>query len=115
MATTHTNAVRAKVIELYLAGKKNEEITRITRVPRATIYSILAQEGIRPNRLSPPGEGAADWRRLAEERQREIGRLEQVVADQDAAIRRLVKMVAHADSPKARKVAEAPVRPRRAS
>lgn len=44
------DALRDRVIRMYLDGAKTAEITRETSVPRATIYWILQRAGIDPNR-----------------------------------------------------------------
>lgn len=47
---TVPSRTRTKVIEMYLGRVPLAQITADTGVPRATIFMLLKQEGIRPNR-----------------------------------------------------------------
>jgi hypothetical protein len=49
----YPDATRQEVIDLYLAGKKLGEIVAATDVSRPTIYWMLHQAGITPNRQKP--------------------------------------------------------------
>jgi transposase-like protein len=46
----HPDEVRQQVIDLYLAGKKLSDIIMETGVSRPTVYWMLHQAGINPNR-----------------------------------------------------------------
>jgi hypothetical protein len=47
------SATRAKIVVLYRSGKPVAEITERTGAPRSTIYYVLRQVGVSPNRQGP--------------------------------------------------------------
>lgn len=51
------DAVKQRVIDLYLAGVPTADITRQTEVQRSSIYFILKKAGIRPRRRGRPRLG----------------------------------------------------------
>lgn len=96
MNTDETSELHERVIELYKEGKKLAEITRETRVPRATIYWILNKEGIRPDRTSvKAGDAVTVGDVLAELRttERENGRLQGELAKRDNVITYLLELM----------------------
>lgn len=86
------------VIELYNQNVKLEEITRQTRVPRATIYLILETHGIRPNRnrlAGTRGETLTIDSVLSELRttERENGRLREQLDKRDMVLSYLMEFL----------------------
>ena len=76
--TLHTAEKRTQVIELYQAGHKLADITSETGVPRATIYWILRQEGVRTDRVARSPDDALSMSELLDQLRRseqETGRL----------------------------------------
>jgi transposase-like protein len=90
-------AVKDEVVRMYLANAKNSEITEATGVERSSIYWILDQRGIEPNRQRKRGQdvdGATLVKSLVEAH-REIGRLEheneQLLVEMDRLKARLAR------------------------
>lgn len=78
VAHFHTEATRARVVELYQSGHKLAAITAETGVPRATIYWILRREGIRTDRVARSNDDALSVGELLDTlrgAEQEIGRL----------------------------------------
>lgn len=78
-----TDDLRSRVIDLYKSETKLAEITRQTSVPRATIYWILKQEGVTPNRVKVGSDGpsVAELVNDLREAEREIGSLRARLAE----------------------------------
>lgn len=96
MTNEETDETRERVITLYQEGKPLAEITRLTRVPRATIYWILNKEGIRPDRTAAKaGESVTVGDILAELRttERENGRLKGELDKRDHVITYLLELM----------------------
>lgn len=91
---------RTKVVEMYLAGQKTAAITEETGVPRSTIYWILQQQGVQPQRLGKRAPAASEQARETLEwcmtrildQERQIATLRAVERNQAAAIRTLMRL-----------------------
>jgi hypothetical protein len=98
MAREMDPATRAKVIDLYRAGKRVRDITDETGVAKSSLYYVLRQAGITPNQrpsraaplidrdllgqVSDPDTGSRlvdDLLRRIAELEREVGRLQAII------------------------------------
>lgn len=89
------DATRDKVVEMYQAGAKTEEITAETGVIRPTQYFILQQRGIMPRRTrrTPPGVTVDQLLERLSAAEREIGRLRALLEVREAELNELAEEI----------------------
>jgi transposase-like protein len=71
---------RDRIVELYQQGTKLVEITRLTGVPRSTIYWVLRKRGVEPERITRPSReslGVDEVLAQLAEANRTIGQLQE--------------------------------------
>ena len=89
---------KAKVLAMYREGFKLAEITDETKVPRATVYYLLEQAGIQPNRLAVRGSGALSLNDVMERlssAEREVGELRAQLDKERIISRYMIELFMH--------------------
>jgi hypothetical protein len=122
MKQATSSVTKQRVIEMYQAGSKLADITKATKVPRATIYYLLKQEGIMPDRVGRADQDAVPASELLDrllECERQVGALRDQLERERAVTRYLLSNLG-VDEASVRRAAtkassKGPVRPSRAS
>lgn len=78
MPRTIPEKTRALVLKMYQAGATNRDITSRTGVQPSTIYWILGQEKVKPDRLNKP--------KSSEREAQAVQALERIIERQEARI-----------------------------